>query len=209
MADRSGYIGRAPGDSSVQIARQTFNPTGIQTTFVFTSGYDVGYLDVFLNGTKLVNATDYQATDTQNVILTTAAQNGDILEFVAYKAFNLTTVFGQAADLSVSGTLNVNGATTLTGGVTGGLDVSDGLDVTGTITQNGIGVATVFGDGSAMAGIVTTIVAGPNITVDQPNQTVTISGIGTADINADRAVVAGVTTSNEYDGYLYLDTSLF
>ena len=203
MADRNGYIGRAPGDSSVQIARQTFNPTGIQTTFVFTSGYDVGYLDVYLNGTKLINATDYQATDTQNVTLTTAAQNGDVLEFVAYKAFNLTTLVAQASNLSVTGTLNVDGASTLTGGVSGG------LDVTGTLSQNGIGVATVFGDGSAMAGIVTTIVAGPNITVDQPNQTVTISGIGTADINADRAVVAGVTTSNEYDGYLYLDTSLF
>ena len=203
MADRNGYIGRAPGDSSVQIARQTFNPTGNQTTFVFTSGYDVGYLDVYLNGTKLINATDYQATDTQNVTLTTAAQNGDVLEFVAYKAFNLTTLVAQASNLSVTGTLNVDGASTLTGGVSGG------LDVTGTLSQNGIGVATVFGDGSAMAGIVTTIVAGPNITVDQPNQTVTISGIGTADINADRAVVAGVTTSNEYDGYLYLDTSLF
>ena len=203
MADRNGYIGRAPGDSSVQIARQTFNPTGIQTTFVFTSGYDVGYLDVYINGTKLINDTDYQATDTQNVILTTAAQNGDVLEFVAYKAFNLTTLVAQASNLSVSGTLNVDGASTLSGGVSGG------LDVTGTLSQNGIGVATVFGDGSAMAGIVTTIVAGPNITVDQPNQTVTISGIGTADINADRAVVAGVTTSNEYDGYLYLDTSLF
>ena len=203
MADRNGYIGRAPGDSSVQIARQTFNPTGSQTTFVFTSGYDVGYLDVYLNGTKLINATDYQATDTQNVVLTTAATNGDVLEFVAYKAFNLTTLVAQASNLSVTGTLNVDGASTLSGGVSGG------LDVTGTLSQNGIGVATVFGDGSAMAGIVTTIVAGPNITVDQPNQTVTISGIGTADINADRAVVAGVTTSNEYDGYLYLDTSLF
>ena len=203
MADRNGYIGRAPGDSSVQIARQTFSPTGIQTTFVFTSGYDVGYLDVYFNGTKLINATDYQATDTQNVILTAPAQNGDVLECVAYKAFNLTTLIAQASNLSITGTLNVDGASTLSGGI------SDGLDVTGTINQNGIGVATVFGDGSAMAGIVTTIVAGPNITVDQPNQTVTISGIGTADINADRAVVAGVTTSNEYDGYLYLDTSLF
>jgi len=118
---------------------------------------------------------------------------------VAYKAFNLSRVIAEATDLNILENLTVGGTSTL----------SDNLAVTGTITQNGIGVATVFGDGSAMAGIVTTIVAGPNITVDQPNQTVTISGIGTADINADRAVVAGVTTSNEYDGYLYLDTSLF
>ena len=50
MADRSGYIGRAPGDSSVIIARQTFEPTGVQTNFTFTSGYTVGYLDVYING---------------------------------------------------------------------------------------------------------------------------------------------------------------
>ena len=54
MADRSGYIGRAPGDSSVTIARQTFSPTGITTDFTFASGYTVGYLDLFLNGTKLI-----------------------------------------------------------------------------------------------------------------------------------------------------------
>ena len=33
MADRNGYIGRAPGDSAVIIASQTFEPTGIQTDF--------------------------------------------------------------------------------------------------------------------------------------------------------------------------------
>ena len=60
MADRNGYIGRAPGDSSVTIARQTNTLTSTQSTFVFNSGYDVGYLDVYINGTKLINATDYQ-----------------------------------------------------------------------------------------------------------------------------------------------------
>ena len=37
--DRNGYIGRSPGDSSVIIASQTFEPTGIQTNFTFTSGH--------------------------------------------------------------------------------------------------------------------------------------------------------------------------
>lgn len=92
MADRSGYIGRAPSDSSVTVARQTNQPTGITTTFVFNSGYDVGYLDVYVNGSKLINALDYTATDTQNISLTTAAVSGDVVEFVAYKAFNLSNV---------------------------------------------------------------------------------------------------------------------
>ena len=46
MADRNGYIGRAPGDSAVTVARQTFSPTGVTTDFTFASGYTVGYLAV-------------------------------------------------------------------------------------------------------------------------------------------------------------------
>ena len=42
MAEGQGYIGRSPGDSSVIIASQTFEPTGIQTNFTFASGYDPG-----------------------------------------------------------------------------------------------------------------------------------------------------------------------
>ena len=89
MADRNGYIGRAPGDSSVTVARQTFSPTGITTDFTFASGYTVGYLDLFLNGTKLIEGVDYNATDTSTISLVSAAINGDVLEGVAYKAFNL------------------------------------------------------------------------------------------------------------------------
>ena len=89
MADRSGYIGRAPGDSSVTVARQTFSPTGITTDFTFASGYTVGYLDLFLNGAKLIEGVDYNATDTSTISLVSAAISGDVLEGVAYKAFNL------------------------------------------------------------------------------------------------------------------------
>ena len=46
MADRNGYIGRAPGDSAVIIARQTNAPSGIQTYFTFNATYTPGYLDV-------------------------------------------------------------------------------------------------------------------------------------------------------------------
>ena len=56
MAEGQGYIGRSPGDSSVIIASQTFEPTGIQTNFTFASGYDPGYIDVYLNGARLIYA---------------------------------------------------------------------------------------------------------------------------------------------------------
>ena len=89
MAARNGYIGRAPGDSAVTVARQTFSPTGVTTDFTFASGYTVGYLDLFLNGTKLIEGVDYNATDASTISLVSAAISGDVLEGVAYKAFNL------------------------------------------------------------------------------------------------------------------------
>ena len=55
MADKTGYIGRNPADSSVKVARQTFTPTTATTDFTFASGYTVGYLDLFLNGSYRSN----------------------------------------------------------------------------------------------------------------------------------------------------------
>ena len=108
MADRNGYIGRAPSDSAVTVARQTFSPTGVTTDFTFASGYTVGYLDLFLNGTKLIEGVDYNATDTSTISLVSAAINGDVLEGVAYKAFNLGD--GSRIGIQSAGTLvgNVN-----------------------------------------------------------------------------------------------------
>ena len=118
MADRSGYIGRAPGDSSVIVARQTFQPTGVQTDFTFSSGYDPGYLDVYLNGSRLIVASDYTATDGSVVGLTSYADNGDVLECVAYKAFNLASINNAAGNFDVGVDLTVNNDATITGDLT-------------------------------------------------------------------------------------------
>ena len=113
MADKTGYIGRNPGDSSVIIAKQYYTAAGIQTDFSFSSGYTVGYLDVYLNGIRLISPNDYSATDGSNVGLTTYAVAGDTLELVAYKAFNVGNVtnaggnFNVAQNLTVGGTYNI------------------------------------------------------------------------------------------------------
>ena len=124
MADRNGYIGRAPGDSSVVVARQVFNPTSSTTNFTFSAGYTVGYLDLYFNGSRLIEGQDFTATDTSTIILLSAAISGDVLEAVAYKAFNLAddrvgiqsggVTIGQAETLNFIGTGNtfaVNGTT--------------------------------------------------------------------------------------------------
>ena len=116
MADRNGYIGRAPGDSTVVIARQTYAPTGDQTDFTFDATYTPGYMDVYLNGVRLVYPTDYSASDGSTVGLTTNAVSGDTLELVAYKSFNVGNVEEASGNFTVGGNLTVTGSTTLAAG---------------------------------------------------------------------------------------------
>ena len=151
MAEGQGYIGRSPGDSAVIIADQTFEPTGIQTNFTFASGYDPGYIDVYLNGARLIYANDYTATDGVTVSLVEAATNGDVLECVAYKAFNVAQVSSSTGNFTVGQDLTVTGFTT-----------------GGSAYYSGIVTASSFsGDGSGLTGVASTdnIITGVAVTV--------------------------------------------
>ena len=117
MAGNHGYLGRAPGDSSIRIARQTYSVTGSTTEFTFASGYDVGFIDVYLNGSKLITNSDYTASNGSTVTLITAAETDDIVEIVAYKAFNVGTVDSANGNFTVGGNLTVDGTAILTGGI--------------------------------------------------------------------------------------------
>jgi hypothetical protein len=46
--------------------------------------YDVGYVDVYQNGIRLVLGDDYTATNGTSIVLTTAAVNTDTIEIVSY-----------------------------------------------------------------------------------------------------------------------------
>ena len=140
MSNQNGYIGRSPGDSAVIIASQTFEPTGIQTDFTFASGYTVGYLDVYFNGARLVYANDYTASNGTTVGLTTYANNGDVLELVAYKAFNVGDVTEAKNNFTVGDKLTVSGVTTATSAY-----------YTGSVTASSFS-----GDGSALTGMAST-----------------------------------------------------
>ncbi len=80
----SGYIGTQPVPQATQ-KRQAFTATAGQTTFA-TSGYSVGFVDVYMNGVKLA-AADYTATNGSDVVLATAALVNDIIEIVAFTSF--------------------------------------------------------------------------------------------------------------------------
>ena len=116
MIGNNGYIGRAPGDSTVTVARQVYQPTAVTTAFVFAAGYDTLYFEVYLNGAKLVRGIDYTAGDGRNFSLITPAQPGDVIEAETYKAFNAAEatigissngrVIGEANNLNFIGTGN-------------------------------------------------------------------------------------------------------
>ena len=74
--------------------RTVYTATASQTTFAAT--YDVGYVDVYLNGSKLQVTADFTATDGLNVVLVSGATVGDIVDIVAYAAFELANVYTQA-----------------------------------------------------------------------------------------------------------------
>ena len=73
--------------------RVVYTATSGQTTF--SSTYDVGYVDVYLNGSKLVAGSDFTANDGVTVVLATGATTGDVIDIVAYAAFELANVYTQ------------------------------------------------------------------------------------------------------------------
>jgi hypothetical protein len=73
-------------------SRGSFTATAGRTSFA-TTGYDSGYIDVYLNGVKLIEGTDFTATDGTNFVLTTGAALNDTLDYVAYGTFNLANVY--------------------------------------------------------------------------------------------------------------------
>ena len=105
----SGWI---PAGSSVNgtSARFVYTATSGQTTFTGaddnanTLSYDAGFLDLYLNGVKLLNGTDFTATSGTSIVLTVAANTNDVLDIVAYGTFQLANFsINDATDVSTGG----------------------------------------------------------------------------------------------------------
>jgi hypothetical protein len=89
--------------------RFTYTASGGQTTFTGNDlnsnnlTYDSPFIDVYLNGVKLVNGTDCTVTSGNSVVLASGATAGDTLDLVTYGTFNVAAI--NAANIT-SGTLN-------------------------------------------------------------------------------------------------------
>lgn len=83
----SGYIGAPPVPQATQ-TRQSFTATASQTSFA-TAGYTPNFVDVYMNGVHLLDGTDYTATNGSDVVLTSGAAAGDVIEVVAYSTYQV------------------------------------------------------------------------------------------------------------------------
>ena len=93
--------------------RFKYTATSGQTTFTGsddntnTLGYDAGYVDIYLNGVKLVSGVDFTASNGTSIVLSTGAVINDILEVIAYGTFSLANFsIGDANDVSIGGATN-------------------------------------------------------------------------------------------------------
>ena len=106
-----GYTGSAWGSIGAQFAytRTSATATASQTTFSAT--YTAGYVDVYLNGVKLISGTDFTATNGTSVVLTSGAAAGDLVEILAYETFQVANALiasNNLSDLSSASTARTN-----------------------------------------------------------------------------------------------------
>ena len=92
VCDGSSYVeaGSAVNGTS---SRESYTATDGQTTFAVL--YDVGFVDVYQNGLKLLE-TDFTATSGTNIVLDTGAAAGDSIDIIAYGTFSIADHYTQA-----------------------------------------------------------------------------------------------------------------
>ena len=221
----AGYLGNNPSDSSVRIARQIYTTSGVTTDFTFTSGYDPGYIDVYVNGERQTEGTNFTANDGSVVtILNGGVATASTVEVSAYKSFNVATVtLGEVTDvddLTITGAVNAGSgdigiATIHSSGIDAGVGVitaasyvGDGSALTGLASTDIINAEQVNVSGSTTTGIATvstSIVVGSAVTVTatainiNPTVTTTIGDSGNVDFSDDAKARFG--TGNDLSIY--------
>jgi hypothetical protein len=119
--------------------------TGSTTNFPAT--YDAGYVDVFLNGTKLVPTTDFTATSGTEIVLGTAASSGSNVCIVGYGTFNIATFsIGDATDVNL---LGIGNGDVLAYNSTSGSFEAGSVDAASSVTYENLNANGDVGTGSS------------------------------------------------------------
>nr|ADD96031.1 hypothetical protein [uncultured organism MedDCM-OCT-S04-C369] len=106
----TGWI-NAGSSINATAARFHYTATAGQTTFTGTDNngetlaYDAGYVDIYLNGVKLVNGVDVTVTSGTSIVLASGATVSDSIDIIGYGTFDIANI---SASNVTSGTLNVD-----------------------------------------------------------------------------------------------------
>ena len=110
----AGYIGsKASVVSSGAERKKTFAIT-TSTTALTGLSYTPTKVHVFHNGVRLVDGTDYTATNSTSITLTVAAENGDQVVVVSYASFQVADAYTQT-EADAEFVQDPNGAITVSG----------------------------------------------------------------------------------------------
>ena len=147
--DSITFAASGGGGGSTTRSVNRYVATANQTLFPAsgTISYTVGYVDVFINGTKL-DSTEFTASNGTTVTLATGATVDDIVELIAYTDVNITSVYNPW----VNDAVGIN--TTSSVGIGTTANSTYELDVLGDIRSTGIiTAANFYGDGSNLTGV--------------------------------------------------------
>ena len=98
--------------ASTYTTSQTFTATEGQTVYSFSAGYTQGFVDVYINGVRLIPGTDFNDNvDKTTVTLASGATAGDELEIVSFKELGDLI---HVQSLKTTGDLTVTGVVTAT-----------------------------------------------------------------------------------------------
>ena len=117
----AGYIGGKVAVSAPQQieTKHTITATASQTS-IPNVGYTVGAVHVYQNGIRLVDGTDYTATNGSTVTLETGATEGDQIVIVSHGSFETSDTVSKASGGTFAAAMNYPG-----GAVTGDVAFGD------------------------------------------------------------------------------------
>ena len=123
-------------------ARFKFTATANQTTFSgsddnsVTLAYNVGYIDLYLSGIRLIAGSDYTASNGTSIVLAAGASVNDIIEVVSYGTFVL-------ADIAINDMTDVNTAGIADGSILAYDNTDSRFEKSTILSQSSSGIAVV------------------------------------------------------------------
>ena len=192
--------GGAGGNLNFRII-QEFTATAGQTTFTISGGYNVGYVEVLINGVY-ISENQYTATNGTTIVLNDASTAGDIVTVFLYSLYNLgTSVYARNVDTLTATAGQTSFSTSY---IVGQIDVYyNGSKLTAAEYTATTGSSIVLVQAAVSGDIieVVTYLAGAGINA---SRTLTINGT-TYDLTANRTWTLTTANISEVTNLYYTD----